>query len=224
METNKTKIAITDDQPLICDGMEKIINSLPDMEVIINLQSGIELLKRLATELPKPDIVLLDIDMPDMSGLDVLKSLKKEYPDIKVVMLSFHKEPYIILRCFEIGASAYIQKNEATQNIIATIKNVVTFGLHMSLDVQKIISSSLQNKKLDKNLNPVAGKPLTPKEISIVQLICIEKSNSEIANLLDISTRTVETHRAAIMKKIDVSSSTGLVLYAIKNGYFYPED
>lgn len=176
--------------------------------------NGLDLLKLM--EKREPDIVLTDLEMPVMNGYQLLETIKEKYPKVKVIVLSMHEESYYVSDLILRGASAYLPKRCDIGDIVFTINQVYNDGYYFTKPVSKIIVS---NSMSDKNYRPYYEElGFTVRELEILKLICEEKSNKEIADMLDISLSTVDYHRQSIYRKAQATTVVGLVKYAIKNG------
>ncbi|MBU1008555.1 MAG: response regulator transcription factor, partial [Bacteroidetes bacterium] len=207
---------ITDDHQLILDGLRSILEQQTDIKVISTANNGADLLRQLG--FIKPDIVLMDIDMPIMNGIEATQQVKSTYPDIKIIMLTMHDEKAMVKKLTDIGACGFILKNSDKDELLQAIKRVHQGG--------KYFSSELTLNLISHGISPVMPGSvddkkamLTEREIEILKLIAEGLSNKEIGDKLFISHRTVDTHRTNLMKKLDVSNIAGLIRYAIKNGF-----
>lgn len=203
------KVIICDDHTIVADGLRNLIQSEQGWHVITTVANGRELLETL--RLVKPDIVLLDVDMPILNGFETMQLINNQSPDLKVVILTMHDEPSLIKRFIALGAKAFLPKNTNREDLFSTLKVVIEGGTVFNLDERTHSSSKLQHS--DKYFHVLSGR-----EIEIVKLIVAGFSNKEIADKLHISPRTVDTHRANIMRKLDVGNVAGLVRYAIRQG------
>ncbi|HEV7621888.1 MAG TPA: response regulator transcription factor, partial [Flavisolibacter sp.] len=164
----------------------------------------------------KPDVVLLDIQMPIMDGLTTLPEIKKLYPDIKVIMLSMHNDHSMITRMMEIGANSYLTKESDSETIYQAIRTCFEQEFFFNDLTNKALLNGLRMKKPAEVMAPEVN--LTEKEITILKLMCEEKSTKEIADMVDLSPRTVEAIRDKLKTKTGVKSMAGLVMYAVKAG------
>lgn len=218
------KVVITDDHNLICEGMEKIINSQTDMKMLYSAGSGKELLQKLRDNSDNlPDIILLDIEMPELSGFDALTKVLRAFPEIKVVMLTFHNEPHYIMHLIEKGASGYINKNCASEELLKTIRMVKSHGKYFDQETVVLMTQRFSREYRKSNKLHFQDKNLTNTEIKIIELICQELTSQQIADFCKISMRTVESHRYSIFRKVGVENSLGLMKYAISAGIFNPD-
>ena len=164
----------------------------------------------------KPDVILLDIQMPIMDGLSTLPEIKKLYPDIKVIMLSMHNDHSMITRMMEIGANSYLTKESDSETIYQAVRTCFEEEFFFNDLTNKALLNGLRTKKA-----PEAEAPdvhLTDKETTVLRLMCEEKSTKEIADIVDISPRTVEAIRDKLKSKTGTKSMAGLVMYAVKAG------
>lgn len=185
-----------------------------NMRVIGEAANGQELLDLVAKK--EPDIVILDLEMPVLDGFKTLKILNKEYPHVKTIILSSHYNEYYISELMLHGARGYLSKTAFAAEVFDTINNVYAEGYYFKKNVSShVVQSLIENKSLQEL---ISEKQLTSREIEILQLICNEKQNKEIAQALDISERTVKYHKQSLLEKTNSSSVIGLVKYAIKAG------
>lgn len=210
METNKkTNIIIADDHSIFLEGITALISS-NTINVIANCKNGQEVLDVLKTQ--KPDLVISDINMPIMDGITLTKKIKKLYPDIKIMMLSMYEEKYIINKALKGGADGYISKNSGKEEILSAIESCMKGEKITPPSQNKFNHANI--KTIDKQLKDVV---LTDRELQILKLITEEISNGDIAEELDISKRTVETHKKNMILKLGVTNTVGLIKIAIKN-------
>ena len=206
-----TKILIVDDHAIVRDGLRLIIGDVPDMEAAGEARNGNEVLEKVRRDCY--DLVLLDISLPRMDGLEVLKILKREKPDLPVLILSMHPEEQYAVRAFKAGASGYLTKEGASKELIAAIRKV-SRG-------EKYVTPSLA-QKLALYLDTVSEKPLHEKlsdrEYQVMLLLVSGKQTREIAEELALSIKTIGTYKTRILEKMRLKNTTELTLYAIKNG------
>ena len=212
------KILLIDDHQIILDGIEAILSELPNIEVVgraTNGSDGLRYIKAL-----RPDIVLLDLDMPIMNGMAVSKEVKTNMPDVKIIILSLHQEASIIQSLIKDGVDGYVLKNADKNEIIKAIKAVIEGQKYFSSDVALALTKQLKpTPNLSKHKDDVKKLSLLSKrEIEVLKAITEGFTNKEIANQLHISPRTADTHRANIMKKLDIQKVVGLVKFAMRNG------
>ncbi|MCG8699357.1 MAG: response regulator transcription factor [Bacteroidales bacterium] len=206
------KILLVDDHQMFIDGLQTMLKSSNEFDVIgeaLNGEMALDFLKSNTV-----DIVITDINMPQMSGTELTKELKQKYSDVKVLVLSMYNEREIIHEIIMSEAEGYILKNTGKKELLEALGKISTGGTYYCNEVMQIIAGNyrMKEKKVEKT------KQLTAREIEIIQLICEENSTPEIAELLHISPLTVETHRKNIMKKTSVKTIVGLIKFAIENG------
>lgn len=204
------RILLVDDHQMILDGLGYIFKQSKSFEVVAKVNSGKEALKIL--ENIKIDIVITDLDMPEMSGLQLLKKIKETYENIKVIMLTMHSDNQLIKEVMKNGADGYLLKTSNEEDMIIAVNQVYDGKKYYST----AITENLLSAESDKS-NHLKTELLTDREIEILKDISNGLSSSEIGEKLFISSRTVDTHRTNLMKKLDIKNIAGLVRYAIQN-------
>lgn len=211
---NPIKLAVVDDQHLFRQGLISLLGEFEDLTMEIEAANGSELLEQLKTK--KPDVVILDLEMPVMDGIETTINLQKKYPDLKVLILTMHNEEEIILHLIEKGAHGFLLKDNQIETIVDAIYAVMENGYYFNDHVSKVMVRGLMNNQKIKPGFVDAG--LSEREIEVVKLICKEFTNKEIAEKLFISVRTVDGHREKILQKTKAKNTVGIVMYAVKNG------
>lgn len=204
----KIKIYLADDHKILRESLMMLLSQEEDIEVIGQEQDGIAAekeIKNLAV-----DVLILDISMPKRSGLDVAKNLLRELPNLKIIFLTMHKSEEILAEAFESGAKGYVLKENAFEELIKAIHTVMEDKIYVS----SVLSQTLLHGFL---ANERRGKDLSVREREILKLLAEGYNNKEISDMLMISIKTVETHRANIMRKNNFKNITELVLYAARN-------
>jgi DNA-binding NarL/FixJ family response regulator len=204
------KILIADDHSVVREGLKLILGASSNLHVIEEAEDGNEALKKITTE--EFDFVILDISMPGMSGLDILKVLKSRNLSYNILILSVFPHGQYAIRALELGASGYISKNSATEELIEAIRKISSGEKYISSDVIGKLISDIKNPGA-KELH----EKLSEREFQIMNLIAKGNSNIEIGKQLFISGKTVSTYRARILEKMGMSSNTELALYSYKN-------
>lgn len=205
---NQIKVLLVDNHPLVLDGLKAILETYDHIEVVGAAPSA-----RVALDLARatpPDVVLMDINMPEMNGLDAIELFKEQSPSTRLLMLSMHDSREYISTSVMYGASGYILKDVSTEEIVKAIETVAAGGTFFSSGVSDVL--------LERGPHAQKGKALTTREQDILLLIAAGRSNKDVAAALDISARTVETHRKNIKKKLGIATTAGLTRYAIENG------
>ncbi len=211
----KIKVLITDDHAVFRTGVKSSLSHYTDIEFIGEAENGVQLL-HLINSL-QPDIILLDIQMPVMDGITTLPQVKKILPDAKIIMLTMSDDASMISKLMEIGANSYLIKNSDSETIYEAIKTVYTKDFFFNDYTNKAMLSGLRSKKASQQPLP-DDADLSDKEIQVLKLMCNEKSTKEIADIVEISPRTVEAIRDRLKIKIGAKSTAGLILYAVKHG------
>ena len=207
------RILIADDHGVLRAGLRAVLNAEPDMTVVAEAGDGPTAL-RLATELC-PDILLLDISMPGMNGVEVTRQLKKAQPDVRALILTLHEDEGLLQEAIQAGASGYIVKRAVESELISAIQAVYRGDIYihpaMTRALLKDVSPSLVTDQ-----EPT--EPLSPREVEVLRLVADGHTNRQIAEMLHVSVRTVESHRANLMGKLELSSPAQLVRYALEHG------
>jgi DNA-binding NarL/FixJ family response regulator len=211
-ETGAIKVAIADDHTLFRAGVRTALSIKKDVELIAEADNGMQLLNLLKHL--EPDVILLDIQMPIMDGIQTLPEIRKLYPHVKVIILSMHNDQSMISKLMEIGANSYLTKNSDSETIYQAIKTCYEQEFFFNELTNKALLSGLRTKRTD---SPYQEAMLTEKELTVLKLMCEERTTKEIADIVEISPRTVEAIRDKLKTKTGSKSMAGLVMYAIKN-------
>src|SRR6201985_1696700 len=208
------KVAIADDHALFRAGVKTVLAVKKDVELIAEADNGMQLLNLLRHI--EPDIILLDIQMPIMDGIQTLPEIRKLRPEAKVIILSMHNDHSMISKLMEIGANSYLTKNSDSETIYEAIRTCYEQEFYFNELTNKALLTGLRTRRTEPSLPQEAN--LTEKETTILKMMCEEKTTKEIADLVDISPRTVEAIRDKLKTKTGAKSMAGLVMYAVKNG------
>lgn len=215
-------LLLIDDHSLIRAGVRALVADIPGYSVIGEACDGAQL-SALATEL-NPDIILLDISMKDMDGLDALKALNDVLPDSKVLILSMHSDPTRVMRALEAGAHGYLLKDAAATELEQALQALSSGERYLSPAIaHTVISQALVRSQADKQ-EAAHTHNLTARQMEILRLIVRGKSTREIAGGLGLSIKTVETHRAQVMKRLQIHDVAGLVLFCVREGIISLDD
>jgi two-component system nitrate/nitrite response regulator NarL len=204
MTSTAKKIFIVDDHQMVIDGLTLLINSIPGFEIAgvsNDPQKALDRLKDTAV-----DIVLTDVSMPGMSGVELTRCIRKQYPDINVLALSMFGDSMIVSEMIDAGVSGFILKNTGRQELEEALKIIAAGGNYFTADITRQLVKSFKDNQ--------EGNHLTDREIEIIRMIEREFSNKQIAALLFISERTIETHRKNIFRKTNTQTVVGLLKYA----------
>lgn len=210
---NKIKLLIADDHNFIIDGIIALLSNDEKFEVVGISNSGKDVIDKY--ELLKPDIVIMDISMPEISGIEATRLITGEHPAAKIIALTQHDDIEYILEFLKVGGLGYILKTANKNELIEAITTVHSGSRYISASVSKIMVDGLIS--LNKKEDSEKEIPLTKREIEIIKLISDDLTNNEIAEKLNISLRTVETHRRNLMQKLDVKSTVALIRWALQN-------
>jgi two-component system nitrate/nitrite response regulator NarL len=208
------KVLICDDHPLVLEGIRSVVETFDHIKVVGAVRSAHAALA--LAEQENPDVVLMDINMPELSGLDAIELFRERLPRTRLLMLSMHDSREYISTAVMYGAAGYILKDVSPVEIISAIEAVAANGTYFSSGVAEAI--------LHKGNKHSAVVPLTTREQSVLLLVARGRSNKDVAGELDISVRTVETHRKNIKKKLGIGTTAGLTRYVIDHGLMAADD
>lgn len=203
---SKIRLLIVDDHPLVRDGLRLRLGSSSDIEVLGEAANGDQAITM--TEELQPDLVLMDINMPVMNGIDAAEIFREKFPQIKLLVLSMHDDREYVMNVLQAGAKGYVLKSASSEEMHAAINAVHNGGIYYSPSIAEIIMSPEDEP----------NDTLTSREQTIMSMLAKGMSNKQMARKLDISVRTVETHRRNIKQKLDISTTSGLIRYAIDYG------
>ena len=210
-------IVLADDHVMFRQGLKRILEERSDLEVVGEVDCGLELLKLL--EKLVPDLVILDISMPNLRGLEAIHEIKMKHPRVKILVLTMHKDKEYLHQAITAGAEGYLLKEDADSELFSAIDRVRQGRLYVSPNLSEGLTDDWV--KLSRGDHGPSFEPerLTIREREVLKLIAEGKSSKEIGELLFISVRTVERHRANIMEKLNLKKTADLVKYAIQKGY-----
>jgi DNA-binding NarL/FixJ family response regulator len=211
------RILLVDDHALVRAGMRSLLQDLTDIEVVAEASDGVEALA--AAERERPDVVLMDIAMKGMNGLEAAARLRERLPAVKVIILSMHTSEEYVLLALRAGAAAYLIKDSATSELELALKSVMRGETYLSPAISRqVVDGYVQ--RVGAGGGP---DPLTSRQREVLKRIAEGRSTKEIAYELDLSVKTVETHRAQIMDRLGIRDVAGLVRYAMRAGLVPPE-
>ena len=212
----KLRILIADDHALVRRGARSVLDSRQGWKVVGEAENGREAIRK-AIDL-KPDVALVDIGMPDLDGIEVARQIRDAVPDTKVLVLTMHESDQMVRRALDAGASGYLLKSDLTDSLRQAVKAVAEGERFLAPKVSEIVLHGFLKTKSQHQQGERAGMRTTPREIEIIRMLAEGKTNKEIAALLGIAVRTVETHRSRIMLKLGLHSLAELIHYAMRNG------
>ncbi|WP_158841149.1 response regulator transcription factor [Polaribacter sp. L3A8] len=215
----KIYVHVADDHKILIEGIIAVINTDNDIEIKGYSLTGQEVIDWFHQKENSADVLILDITMPVLDGFEVLKHFRKKKIDQKVIILSSYDDLKIVQEVLTLGCKGYISKNNAGEHIINAIKAVARGEQYFSNDIQKILLQSLSGQIVPKGELPdkYLLESLTERELDVLKLITKEYSTIEMADLMNLSTNTVETYRKSLLKKLKVKNAVGLAMYAVKN-------
>ncbi|WP_374445870.1 response regulator [Epilithonimonas sp.] len=216
--TEKIKIALVDDEQLILEGIKILLSMENKFSVDFLATEGSQLLEYLekTDQQNFPDLIMVDIQMKPMDGFELTELLKKKYPDLRIIILSSHYKSSVLGYMIKLGVSAFLPKNSSKAVFIEAIETVHKNGMYFTKEDHEMLLSYMNTPARKKSLFD-NEETLSAREKDVVKLICQEKTNQEIADILFLSPRTVESHRQRILDKIGARNTVGIVIYAIIN-------
>ena len=207
------RVLLADDHTLVRAGLRKLLESVPDLEVVGEASDGLALIALVAKL--QPDLVLMDIAMPGLNGLDATARVMKEWPATRVLILSMHQNEEYVRQALRYGAAGYLLKDAAPMELDLALKAVLRGDTYLSPAVSKgVLSDYIERLRGDAQI----GELLTPRQREVLQLIAEGQSTKEIARRLELSVKTVDTHRSQLMQQLNIHEVAGLVRYAIRAG------
>ena len=207
-------ILLADDHKIFRDGLRPLFTAQPDMEVVAEAENGRDAL-RLAEEL-RPTVAVLDISMPELSGLEVTRSLSQRAPDVHVIILSMHSDRRFVVEALRSGARGYLLKDSGFEELVHAIRSVVDGGVHLGRAVSEQVVQDYV--ALAREEEPGVAQPLSAREREVLQLLANGLATKEVAERLHLSVKTVESHRKAVMNKLEIHNIAELTKYAIRTG------
>src|ERR1700736_2002959 len=216
---NTIRVLLADDHGLVRAGIRALIEKIPHVEVVAEASTGREALGLVKSRLP--NLVLMDVGMAELGGLEALPRIVKDFPGVKVIILSAHANEEYVIRALRSGAAGYMLKDAATAELEFAITSVSEDKTYLSPSISRpVIDSYLE--RVGGPLSPL--EQLTPRQREILQLIGEGKNTKDIASDLDISVKTVESHRLQLMERLNIHDVPGLVRYAVRSGLYRPND
>ena len=208
------KVVIVDDHSMVREGLKQLLELEGEVQVIGEAGDGIECLKLLETTVPQ--VLLLDINMPNMNGLEVLERLKEDKVDVKIIILTVHDEIEFLLKAVDIGINGYLLKESGCLDS-SELKKAISHVIKGETYIQPSMIPLLNSKMVERNHERVKIDLLTRRELEVLKLLSVGLYNKEIGKKLDISERTVKNHISSIFKKIEVTDRTQAAVFAIRN-------
>ena len=216
----KVRVLLAEDHALVRQGFRRMLEDDPRVAVVGEVSTGLAAIEQ-SSKL-KPDVVVMDLSMPDLGGLEATAEILKAAPETKILMLSMYSNPAYVRKAFEVGAKGYILKDAVEVDLAQAVMTLAHGDTYMSPAISNLVIETLKTGKLD-NATEDPYDRLTLREKEVLQLIAQGKSNKEIAVLLDISVNTVAVHRARLMETLGLHRTAEIVLYAVKKGLIQPQ-
>jgi two-component system response regulator NreC len=211
----KIRILLADDHTILRAGLKMMLNAQPDMEVVGEAQDGRQAIEE--THKLQPDIVLMDITMPDLNGIEATRQIKRIVPDVKILMLTMHEHDEYVFQALQDGASGYMLKEAADTELITALHVITSGQFYLSPTAQSVVVGDyLQKVRTGEERDSYSS--LTEREREILKLVAEGFTNNQIAERLIISPKTVDTHRTHIMDKLNMHSRAELIKYAMRRG------
>ncbi len=212
---NRLRIVLADDHTILREGLRALLSADPDFEIVGEAGNGREAVR--CVEKLGPGLLLMDLSMPRMSGMEAINEIKKRYPETKIIALTVHKTEEYLLSTLQAGVDGYVLKDATHDELVMAIHNVMAGKPYLSPGISdKVIEGYLEGK--ESSLSVSSWQRLSQREREVLKLIAEGYKNKEIAEDLCISLKTVEKHRANLMKKLDLHNAAGLTVYAMKRG------
>jgi DNA-binding NarL/FixJ family response regulator len=209
------RILLADDHEVVRRGLCSLLRGQPEWEVCGEAADGreaVEMAQRL-----KPDVIVLDIGMPNLNGLEATRQILKANPQAKILILTLHESEEVVRHILDAGARGFLSKADAARDVIAAVEALRRGKIYFTPKVGSMVLEGYLHRDAKAPAEPPAVSRLTPREREIVQLLAEGKSSKEVAVALGLSVKTAETHRSNIMRKLDLHSTSALVLYAVRN-------
>ena len=211
----KIRIVLADDHKLMRSGLRVLLEQQQDFAVVGEASDGREAVSLVSSQ--KPDVLVMDIGMPNLNGIEAAAQITQNHPEISIVMLSMHSDESYVLRALKAGAKGYLLKDSAETDLIRAVHSVAEGKSFFSPAVSKVLLDDYV-RKLKRSGTEDPYDLLTPREREVLQLVAEGKSNKDVAQLLNLSVYTVETHRSNIMEKLNLHGVPELILYAVRKG------
>jgi DNA-binding NarL/FixJ family response regulator len=212
---NKLRIVLADDHTILREGLRALLSADSNFDIVGEAEDGREAVR--CVEKLGPNLLLMDLSMPRMSGMDAISEIKKRFPETKIIALTVHKTEEYLLTTLQAGVDGYVLKDATHDELVMAIHNVMAGKRYLSPGIsEKVIEGYLEGK--EDSLSVSSWQKLSQREREVLKLIAEGYKNKEIAEDLCISLKTVEKHRANLMKKLDLHNAAGLTVYAVEKG------
>jgi DNA-binding NarL/FixJ family response regulator len=214
--TEKTRIVLADDHPIVLDGLRNLIRAEPDFELVGEAASGLSALKIIREQ--RPDVAVLDISMPELNGIVLSRRLNGEMPGLRLLVLTLHEDRAYLNQALEAGVRGYVLKRSAVENLVQAIRAVLVGGLYID---PAIVGRVFESKQINKRLAARKGvaPALTDREADVLKMAALGFTNKEIASRLDVGVKSIETYKARGLEKLGLKTRAELVRYASGQGW-----
>jgi len=210
--SERIRILLADDHTLLRNGIRALLKDQPDMVVVGEAEDGREAVQMV--DKLSPNVVLMDISMPSLNGLEATRQIKREHPEVNVLVLTMYDQEEYFRQVLEVGASGYIIKRAAVSELVAAIRAVHKGEAVLSPSITRLLLEDYMRKEVSHSISET--DTLTPREREVLQLIAEGKTSREIAEILNLSIKTVQSHRTSLMQKLDLHDRGDLIKYAIQ--------
>lgn len=215
MVEGKIKVVIVEDHKLFREGLKSLLSDKADLEVVGEAGDGLEAIR--VVKKCRPELMLLDLSMPKMNGISVMKEIKNQFPDIKIMALTIHESDQYVLEAFEAGADGYCLKDAGRNELMVAVESVLQGKRYISPSIsENVLEGYMSGRK--KLKSKTSWDTITQREREVLKLLGEGFQNKEISDMLHISVKTVEKHRANIMNKLDLHNAAALTAFAIEHG------
>jgi DNA-binding NarL/FixJ family response regulator len=215
MVEGKIKVVIVEDHKLFREGLKSLLSDRADLEVVGEAGDGLEAIR--TAKKCRPDLMLLDLSMPKMNGISVMKEIKSQYPDTRIMALTIHESDQYVLEAFEAGADGYCLKDAGRSELMVAVESVLQGKRYISPSIsENVLEGYMTGRK--KLKSKTSWDTITQREREVLKLLGEGYQNKEISDMLHISVKTVEKHRANIMNKLDLHNAAALTAFAIEHG------
>ena len=214
--TEKIRIVLADDHPIVLDGLRNLIRAEPDFELVGEAASGLSALKIIREQ--RPDVAVLDISMPELNGIVLSRRLAGEMPELRLLILTLHEDRAYLNQALEAGVRGYVLKRSAVENLVQAIRAVLVGGLYID---PAIVGRVFESKQINKRLAARKGvaPALTDREADVLKMAALGFTNKEIASRLDVGVKSIETYKARGLEKLGLKTRAELVRYASGQGW-----
>jgi DNA-binding NarL/FixJ family response regulator len=214
--TEKIRIVLADDHPIVLDGLRNLIRAEPDFELVGEAASGLSALKIIRDQ--RPDVAVLDISMPELNGIVLSRRLAGEMPALRLLVLTLHEDRAYLNQALEAGVRGYVLKRSAVENLVQAVRAVMVGGLYID---PAIVGRVFENKQINKRLAARKGvaPALTDREADVLKMAALGFTNKEIASRLDVGVKSIETYKARGLEKLGLKTRAELVRYASGQGW-----